>query len=158
MSGSKNLQDKEFTRFFNRQIAYWQSHCKDLSHNLEDSRKLVCALRQDNADQRTGIHQAEKRAEVYERECTLLKLKLEEVSSESKHYRPISKTPAKLPQPTIKQYATLPPPPPLGLSSQQQESKMEEAVPLTPAESLHVTPPVLQPIKSNIQKMSRDMK
>ena len=157
MYGSKNLQDKEFTRFFNRQIAYWQSHCKDLLHNLEDTRKLVCALRQDNADQRTGIHQAEKRAEVCERECTLLKLKLEEISNESKHHRPVSKTPAKLPQPTVKQYATLPPPPPPGLSSHQEETKMEDTVLLAPAEPPPVTS-VLQPIKKNIQKMSRDKK
>ncbi|KAI6652744.1 Protein Spindly-like [Oopsacas minuta] len=151
---NKNPQDREYIRFFNRQISYWESHSKDLLYKLDESRKLECALRQDNADQRTGLHQAEKRAEVCERECTVLKLKLEELSSEAKHYRPVKETPVRLPTPTVKHYTAIPPP---SFPSHQDESRMEETVCVIPEDASPVIP-VLQPIKTNIQALARERK
>ena len=155
-------QDREMTRFFNRQIKYWESYSKDLLTKLEEYRKVFCALRQDNADQRTSVQRAEKRAELSERECTLLKLKLEELSSESKHHRSVRETPAKLTRSIVKQTATQSR---LFASSQQHDVRMEltmcegniiQTDEATPAEAPPT--PVLQAVKTNIQKMSRERK
>ena len=164
--GSKP-QDREVTRFFNRQIKYWESYSRDLLNKLDEDRKLFCALRQDNADQRTSVQRAEKRAELSEREYTLLKLKLEELSSEAKHHRSVRETPGKLSKSIVKQTATQSR---LVPSSQQFDVRMEETVCNPPCETnlintdevtLSTEPPqtpVLQAIKTNIQKLSRDRK
>ena len=159
-------QDREITRFFNRQIKYWESYSKDLLNKLEEERKLICALRQDNADQRTSVHRVEKKAELSERECTLLKLKLEELASESKHIRSVRETPAKLSRSVVKPAATESH---LLQNSQQQDVKMELTLCSPPCEDKNididkivpseaVQMPVLQPIKTNIQKLPRERK